>query len=193
MLQKNIYRILDIIKHTGAEWDKLAPSQETAIQFAHENLNEDPLRKISENLYSLEYCLAHNGETINQRYRLNEYKDPTDLKIPSMMEKYTTKIPIVVYRGVCEYVFGLMTKNAEGIEGVDLVEKGFLATSLVKGHEIKDKYRLRIYIPAGTHAVYMGNINFEQNYYEVDIQHEAYLKIISMDKTYINCLLLRTA
>lgn len=75
----------------------------------------------------------------------------------------------------------------------DLYEKGFLATSLVKGQEINSKIKLRIYVPAGTKCVYMGNVNNEQNFYEVDIMHGSKLKIISADNTYINCKLLETA
>ena len=37
------------------------------------------------------------------------------------------------------------------------------------------------------------NVNDEQSFYEVDVQHEAKLKIISADKTYINCKLIETA
>ena len=32
----------------------------------------------------------------------------------------------------------------------------------------------------------MGNVNFEEHYYEVDIQHGAKLQVISADKEYIN-------
>ena len=39
----------------------------------------------------------------------------------------------------------------------------------------------------------MGNVNEEQGYYEVDVMHSSKLKIISMDKEYINCKLLETA
>ena len=38
----------------------------------------------------------------------------------------------------------------------------------------------------------MGNVNCEQHYYEVDIQHGAKLKVISTDNEYINCSLLST-
>ena len=150
---------------------------------------------IDKDHYSLEYCLAHSGEIINERYRCDnhDYKDDIDKQIPSMVAQYTTKIPLVLYRGVCDYVYELMVRKAKGVEGTDLLEKGFLATSLVKGHEINYPIKLRIYVPAGTHVVYQGNVNYEQNFYEVDIQHEAHLKIISKDDIYINCLLLKTA
>lgn len=193
MLTRLYYRILDLFKHTGADWDKLAPTEENAIEFAHKFINEDPERMESLHVYSLEYCLAHSGEIINERYRSGHYLDDVDRRIPSMLEKYTTSTPLVVYRGVCDHVYEQMINNAKDIKGVDLVEKGFLATSIVKGREIQYDTKLRIYIPAGTHAVYQGNVNYEQGYYEVDVQHDAHLKIISIDKEYINCLLLKTA
>ncbi len=40
---------------------------------------------------------------------------------------------------------------------------------------------------------YMGNVNYEQEYYEVDVMHGSKLKIISIDDEYINCKLLETA
>ena len=90
-------------------------------------------------------------------------------------------------------VFDLMKENAKGHSDTDLFEKGFMATSLLKTHELNYKKKLRIFVPAGTKCVYMGNVNDELGYYEVTIQHDAALKIISIDKEYINCRLLRTA
>ncbi len=187
------YRLKDIITKTGSRWDQLAPSKENAIEFAHKNLNLDPERMIDTYKYSLEYLLAHSGESINEKYRKGYNLDEEDKNIADMLKKYTTKQDIVVYRGVCDYVYEKMIENAKNNPGTDLVEKGFLSTSLVKEQEINCKKKLRIYIPAGTNAVYMGNVNDEQHYYEVDIQHEAHLKIISIDKKYINCMLLHTA
>ena len=66
-------------------------------------------------------------------------------------------------------------------------------TSLVKGCELQYTNKLRIYLPKGTSAVYKGDINYRQDLYEVDIQHGAQLKIISIDSEYINCLLIKTA
>lgn len=55
-----------------------------------------------------------------------------------------------------------MIESAKKHSGTDLLEKGFLAASLVKGCEFQYKKKLRIYVPAGTHAVYQGNVNDEQ-------------------------------
>ena len=183
------YRIIGKIYNIGNKWDKLSPIEENAIEFAHKNINPEPQRKITATCYSLEYCLAHSGETINDRFR-QDRPDECDLKIADMVALHTTKVPLVLYRGVCETVFQQMIENAENMDDTDLYEKAFLQSSLVKGHEIKSKYRLRIYVPKGTQAIYLGNVNEEQFYYEVDLQHGAQLKIVSIDDEYINCKLI---
>lgn len=110
-----------------------------------------------------------------------------------MVASHTTDTDLVLYRGVCEHVYELMKQNAKNMTDCDLYEKGFLATSLVKNQELNYKIKLRIYVPSGTKCVYMGNVNNEQGFYEVDIMHSSKLKIISMDHEYINCKLLTTA
>jgi hypothetical protein len=63
------YRIKDILHNTGADWDKLAPNIEDAINFAHKNINPEPIRQYDNFKFSLEYCLAHSGESLNERLR----------------------------------------------------------------------------------------------------------------------------
>lgn len=186
------YRIKDAIHGIGASWDKLAPDKETAIEFAHTHINQEPERMIDAYHYSMEYCLAHSGESINERYRQNR-QDEIDLKIADTVAKHTTDTDLILYRGICDYVYDLMKENAKDIPDCDLYEKGFLATSLVKGQELHYKIKLRIYVPAGTKCVYQGNVNDEQGFYEVDVMHGSKLKIESIDSEYINCRLLETA
>lgn len=186
------YRIKDAIHGIGASWDKLAPDRETAIEFAHTHINQEPERMIDAYHYSMEYCLAHSGESINERYRQNR-QDEIDLKIADTVAKHTTDTDLILYRGICDYVYDLMKENAKDIPDCDLYEKGFLATSLVKGQELHYKIKLRIYVPAGTKCVYQGNVNDEQGFYEVDVMHGSKLKIESIDSEYINCRLLETA
>lgn len=180
------YRIKEAIKHTGADWDQLAPAEETAIEFAHTNINPEPERMIDVYHYSMEYCLAHNGETLNERFR-SDRPDQIDLQIAETVSKQKNKVPLVLYRGVCEYVYQLMKENAKNLSDCDLYEKGFLQCSLIKGHELNASIKLRIYVPTGYPVIYLGNVNDEQYFYEVDIQHGTKLQIISMDHTYINC------
>ena len=186
------YYIKDAILGIGADWDKLALDKNTAIDFAHEHINEEPEQMIDIYHYSMEYCLAHSGESVNERYRQNR-QDEIDLKISEMVAQHTTDTDLVLYRGVCDYVYNLMKENAKDIPNCDLYEKGFLATSLVKGQELNYKIKLRIYMPAGSKCVYQGNVNNEQDFYEVDIMHGSKLKIESVDSEYINCKLLGTA
>ena len=192
MIPTFFLRIKGKFHNIGANWDKLAPTKEQAIEYAHTHINQEPERMIDANHYSMEYCLAHSGEIVNERYRQNR-QDEIDLKIGDMVAEHTTDTDLVLYRGVCDYVYDLMKENAKDIPDCDLYEKGFLATSLVKGHEINSKIKLRIYIPAGTKCVYQGNVNEEQGFYEVDVMHGSKLKIISIDDEYINCKLLATA
>ena len=185
------YRILGMLKNTGADWDRLAPTKENAIDFAHTNINSEPVRMIDSYRFSLEYCLAHSGESLNEHLR-EDRTDKEDIAISDMVAKHSCKTDLVLYRGVCDYVYDLMIQNAAPLEGVDFYEKGYMQCSLVKGHEINCKTKLRIFVPAGSCVIYLGNVNDEQHYYEVDIQHGAKLKLISIDQTYINCKLLST-
>ena len=66
-----IYRIKDIFSPVVNTWDKLAPTEEQAINFAHTYINQEPKKMIDATHYSLEYCLAHYGDIINERYRQN--------------------------------------------------------------------------------------------------------------------------
>lgn len=192
MIKKLFYRIKGKFQNIGADWDQLAPTKEQAIEYAHTHINQEPERMLDTQHYSMEYRLAHSGESINERFRSNR-EEEIDLQIAEMVSSHTTNIDFVLYRGVCNYVYDLMIQNAKDIPNCDLYEKGFLATSLVKGHEINSEIKLRIYVPANTKCVYMGNVNYEQDYYEVDVMHGSKLKIISIDNEYINCKLLETA
>ena len=189
MKPKIYYRMVDVFIHTGSRWDSMATTKDKAISFAHENINPEPLKVIDTDLYSKEYSLAHSGETINDRFRSDSISKVEE-EIASMVSTHSTKVDLILYRGVNEHVYKLMKQNAKGFKDADLFEKGFMQCSLVKGQEIPAEYKLRIYVPAGSCVIYLGNVNDEQDYYEVDIQHGAKLRIASMDREYINCLLL---
>lgn len=191
MKSKMIYRMYDAIKKISEKWDAMAQSEDTAIDFAHTNINPEPVRMLDQYKCSYEYYLGHYGESINTRFR-EDRQDADDREAVEMVASHKNAVPLVLYRGVCEAVFDQMVENAKGMDGVDLYEKAFLATSLVKGHEIQSKCRLRIYVPEGTQCVYLGAVNDEQEFYEVVVQHGARLKIVSMDDTYINCKILGT-
>ena len=184
------YRIKDVFLNIGSKWDKLAPSEDEAIFFAHEFINPEPEKFSSkeDGLYSPEYVLAHHGELFNGIFREGRDVGDDDCKyLTDMLDTHSTKKDMVVYRGICKYVFEHMKENAKNIDGVDLLDKAFLQSSLVKGHESNSRIRLRIFVPKGTKAAYMGNVNDEQWYYEVVIQRGTPLRVISADKEYINC------
>lgn len=188
------YRIKDIITKTGASWDKLALNENNANEYAEKHINKEPERFLQDKPthYSMEYCLAHSGESINERFR-NNSPEKIDLQIAEVVDTHRTDTDLIVYRGICDHVYDLMIANAKNTDNADFLEKGFTATSLVKGHELNYKKKLRIFIPAGSKCVFMGNVNYEPNFFEVTIQHGAEYKIISADDEYINCRLLKTA
>lgn len=191
------YHKKENILNIGASWDKLSPTKESAIKYAYKYLNHDPKQYIegkpqNGNNHTLEFLLADSWETINDRYRSGSEID-IDLKIAEKLNEYECKTDLILYRGVCEPVYELMKKNRKPFSNYDLLEKGFMATSLVKGHEYDYSFKLRIYVPKGSHTLYQGNINGHRDLYEVDIQHGARLKIISIDNTYINCRLIGTS
>ena len=197
------YRIKELLFHIGAKWDKKAIKEENAIDFAHKHINAEPEQCMD----SLEYLLATEGENINKQLRNREMQD-VDIYIRdiiNMLNNNTTDTDLIVYRGIQDNVFDevleSLIEEASIFSDCDLYDKGILATSLVKGKELRgsrspqkpNKFKgFRILVPKGSHVKYMGNVNFEQHYYEVDIQHGAKLKIISADNEYINCSLLST-
>ena len=186
------YRIKNFIHNTGADWDKLAPTIEDAINFAHRNINPEPIKPLPHSPCSLEYTLA-SDEELNKHLRNGRpYNEALAKEISDMVAKNSCKTDLVLYRGINDYVNNLMIDNAEGLKGIDYHEKGYMQCSLIKGHELDCETKLRIFVPAGSHVIYLGNVNDEQDYYEVDIQHGAKLKIITIDKEYINCKLIET-
>lgn len=116
------YCILGKFHNIGVVWDKIAASEEYAIDFAHENINQEPKRFVNGLHFSLEYCLAQSGETINERYR-HDRPEVIDLRIADMVASHATKVPLVLYRGVCERVFCQMRENAKSMKGVNFYKK----------------------------------------------------------------------
>jgi hypothetical protein len=190
MKTETLYHIKGMV--TGIFWDRLAPSEKKAIAFAYRHINPEPAVMIDSHRKSLEFSLAHSDGKVSDRFRQDQTTSE-DLDIAAMVASHSTDTDLVLYRGVNDSVYEQMRRNAENIPDCDLFEKGFLATSLVKDHELRTKTRLRIFVPKSSHVVYMGNVNDEQFFYEVDVQHGARLKIISEDRKYLNCLLLGTA
>lgn len=189
MLKVGYYKLKEKIFRYGEKWDALAPCESEAIVFAHKNINKEPQKDSS--LCSVEYKLASSAVTINYELR-NDEKSHDDFS-KELQSKYFLKEDIVVYRGVSEIPYTKMKKAAKGIRGIDFLEKGFLNTSIVKGKQINYACQLRIFLPKGTCAFYVGDITGEEKlYYEVIVQKGAKLKILSMDNNFINCKLIGT-
>lgn len=191
MKNKLYYRLKNWILDTSETWDKLSPKEKDTIAFAHTYINPEPIRGTTPP-FSPEYRLAASGETINQEYLRKGNIIPNITDILDKLSQNTTQKDIVVYRGVCYDLFNQMLNNATGEQTTDLIETGVLQTSLVKGHELPADIYLRIFIPAGTKALYLGNVNYEQHLYEMDIMTGAHLSIVSADAKYLNCMLQST-
>lgn len=181
---KKAYLLTRGCLHTEAKWDVLAPQQLDAADYACAHINPPPSHT------SLGYILAHDGEWINDRFR-NNRPNSKDRELQTYVASHSTDRDLVLYRGVGDAVFSMMKENAAPFPGTDLVEKSFLYASLVKGCEIQHKLRLRIYTPAGTPLVYLGDVDGE-NRFEVAVQTGSRLRIVSIDKHYINCRILAT-
>lgn len=187
------YRFKEILLRYGEKWDALAPMESEAIRYAHMYINEEPERKLGGTLTLSPMYRIASSQQISQRLRSGTATD-IDLELIEALKPYTLKNNIVVYRGVFEDDFNNMIVNAKEIGNCDLYEKGLYSTSIVKGkQESQRSYQLRTFLPKGTNAIYLGNVNYEEKaYYEVLVQKGAKLKIVSMDNSFINCILLST-
>ena len=189
------YLFCELCFHYGRNWDKLATDKEHAIEFGHRYVNQEPEIFQKGTLHrTMEYVIAHCAESINERLRQEEKAGKADIdqQVADMIAAHSCKRDLILYRGVCDGVFQGMVKNAKDVPDCDLYEKGFLCTSLVKGCEYAYDTRLRIFVPQGSNVVYLGNVNDEQENYEVVVQKGAKLKILSKDQQYLNCLLIGT-
>lgn len=96
-MPKLFYRAKEKFLNLGAGWDKLAPDTEHAIEYAHTHINQEPERMIDIHHYSMEYYLAHFGESINMCYRQNK-QNQIDLQVADMVAQHTTDTDLVLYR-----------------------------------------------------------------------------------------------
>ncbi|HFI0346429.1 TPA: ADP-ribosyltransferase [Streptococcus suis] len=192
-MKESIWRLKDYIFKHGEKWDKLAPNINDIDAFVAETLNIEPSAMLLENSndYSVEYELArYCANTINHDLRKDENHPDLETFLAAF-DNYHTKKTLVLYRGVCPEVFCKNIQAAENLAGVELYDKAFLNTSLIKGSELNYTKKLRILVPKGTKAIYLGRVNGEE-FYEVIVTKGAKLKIISRDDCYYNCKLLET-
>lgn len=147
------FRLKEMIFKEGRKWEKKYPIQGDVREFAEQNINTELDKEIGGE-YTGEYIVVSTAETLNDRIRSGRIANLEDSinKGYLALAKYQTKVDLVVYRGVCENVFKSMKKSFFKFH-----DKAFLCTSLLKGHELDQEYKLRILIPKGTKAAYMGN------------------------------------
>lgn len=184
MFPFTIYRIKDLVLRVGHRWDKLAPDEKNAIAFAHEHINPEPNRN---NKPCPEYALAHGGELNNYLLRKGERRE--DLyNLAQYVSSKTADTDLVLYRSIEKDTFTHMTESVKDSTVCDLHDEAFLATSLLKSGTFNDSYaKLRLYAPKGTPLVYVGDVNDEQEHFEVVVMCGANLIVESIDKDYINC------
>lgn len=186
------FRLKEKRLNIGVKWDRINPPKDDDFEAHLINIfNPEPSKNNEEGLPTNEYRFApsdYSNKILRDGYVTEPYREFIE-----MLNNYSSKEEFVVYRGIPEELFSQMKKDAKNIPGVDLVDKGFMATAAIIDTEFKPKIRLRIKLPKGTNAIYLGNVNNEKEYYyEIRIQCGAQLKIVSIDDTYINCELLRT-
>lgn len=187
LLKELKLRMYDKKHHISTDWDTQSVQEKDAKKFAYNNINKEPEKpkQGTDNSTNTYYKLAASGKSINARLRKGVNND--DMDIINMVKSNHTKKSLILYRGVCDDVYKKMLLNAKKISDVDYVERGFLCCSLVKDHHINEDICFRIFVPEGTPAAYMGSVNNEPGYYEVDVLCGSKLKIISIDSEFVNC------
>lgn len=193
---KVFYYIKDFICQISKKWDGMAQNASSAIDFAQDKINLEPSDE--QKWFN---TLAHNIEHYNRILRFSNSstsKEKIDNinEIANHIRDNIIQSDIILYRQISKTAFQNMKKEAQSFSNVDLYDKGFICTTLVKGIEnhygfdynSQNSYiKLRIYVPAGTGCIYMGNVSNEEGNYEVIIPPRTKFKIISIDHYYINC------
>lgn len=192
MKNLNYLKMLEKELEISSAWDAKAASQRNIHAFVNTYLNPEPARYQPDGSYSLAYCLAAAGESINDQLRSGIITPRVQEIIKMFDDNYKAKCDLILYRGVSQFVYDQMVDNATDMPGVDLLEKGFLQTSLIKGRELPAQIHLRIFCPAATKAIFLGDVNYEGHFSEVDVMKGAQLKLISADDAYINVKLITT-
>lgn len=207
-------RLKELLYRYGSRWDKLSPDMgevsiecrrsmsleeeeqylENITKYAIKNINIPPKDSQVDNPYkdTPEKMICSNGTKYNENLRKGILFDEV-FENSEFIRKYKLEVDLVVYRGVKDSILFHNIESAKGNSYLDLYEKGFLFGSLTKTTCLQGRnYYMRIYLPKGTCAFYSGNVNNESYLQEIVVQRGARLKILSKDKTYLNCLLINT-
>ncbi len=177
----------------GEVLDKLSPSPENIDCFVEIALNKASSAKLNDD-FTMEHYISHCTTRLNDHI-ISGTPTLSDTDQITYMERFSSRLPVVLYCGINEYIYKLMRKNAKMHPDTDLYADGMIHGSIVKGKEYRDNYNLRILIPAGSKVLYLGNAGYPEDVeaiYETVIQTGARLRILSRDPKYINCELLST-
>lgn len=190
MFESIIYKKCNI----GEVLDRLLPSPENIEFFTEMALNPAAPAKYEDD-FTLEYYISHDATRVNDDCRFGKLNKYDEAQI-AYIDHYISMLPIVLYCGVNRYIYRTMKQTARNHPDADLYEAGLIHGSLVKGKELRDNYNFRIFVPAGSKVIYLGNAGYPEDtiepVYEAVIQTGACLRILSKDSEYINCMLLST-
>lgn len=135
-----------------------------------------------------------NSESINKEIRMGEKlsscNEKTDMYLSKIIDENIIKESIVVYRGIIKEAYECMKKAYKdkypySVDNNKLLEKAYMSTSMLKEKIIHSDYQLRIVVPKGTHAIYIGNISYSPSQVELLLGKNTVLEIIKYTDKYI--------
>lgn len=188
-------------------WDMISIGENEVSQITSKYLNKD----FGDSYYLPEEldCLTIindylvKSDTYNQYMRYgcsrNECFNKVISNVSSILEldDFKTEETLLVYRGCRKEIYELMLEFAknEGLGNDYLVDLSFISTSLIKGEAFSPEngfegnIMLRILLPKGSRAFYVGNLIGELKRHEVLLPSGSQFRIVSRDDEYINCIL----
>lgn len=186
-------------------WDMLSIGENEVSKITSEYLNEDfgDSYYLPEELKHLTIINDYlvNSDTYNQYMRANsssnDYFEGVISNVSSIIDDFKTKETLLVYRGCRKEIYDAMLKFAEkkGLGKDYLLDLSFISTSLIKGEAFSSEngfegnIMLRILLPKGSRAFYVGNLIGELKRHEVLLPRGSQFRIVSRDDEYINCIL----
>ena len=122
----------------------------------------------------------------NENEKMDEY-------LSRIINKNKIGETIVVYRGISKEGYkGMKKAYKDTYPNFDcdnkLFEKAYMSTSMIKGRELQYDYQLRIIVPKGTHAIYIGGISCSPYQVELLLGKNIVLKKIESSGRYIDVI-----
>ena len=186
-------------------WDMLSIGENEVSQITSEYLNKDfgDSYHLPEELKDLKIINDYlvKSDTYNQYMRNGcsriQHFNEVISNVSTILDGFITKETLLVYRGCRKEIYDEMQKFAknEGLGHDYLVDLSFISTSLIKGEAFSPEngfegnIMLRILLPKGSRAFYVGNLIGELKRHEVLLPSGSQFRIVSRDDEYINCIL----